>query len=66
MKRIISEEMEGTRPRGRPRRRWMDSVRETVMMKLTQSRVVDWNISQNRAKWKDLVSAAKSLNGLLR
>lgn len=63
MKRIISEEMEGTRSRKRSRQKWMNSIRET-MMKYTQSREIDWNISKNREKLKDLVSVAKSLNGL--
>lgn len=30
LKRALNEEMEETRPRGRPRRRWMDSVQETI------------------------------------
>jgi len=55
IKRIISEKMKGTRSRGRPSRRWMDSVRE-VIMELTQSREVYWNISKNRVEWKNLVS----------
>jgi len=59
----MNKEMEGMRPRGRPRRRWMDSVRET-MMELTQSREIDWNTSYDRERWKGLVIAAKSLNGL--
>jgi len=58
IKRIISEKMKGTRSRGRPSRRWMDSVRE-VIMELTQSREVYWNISKNRAEWKNLVSVKK-------
>jgi len=51
--------MEGTRLR----RRWMDSVRET-MIELMQSREINWDMAKGRRKWKDLVSAAKSLNGL--
>lgn len=50
LKRILSEEMEGTRPRGRPRRRWIDSVRET-MMELMQSRTINWNMAMDRG-WK--------------
>jgi len=59
LKRILSEEIEGTRPR----RRWMDSVRET-MMKLMQSREINRDMAKNRGKWKELVSEIKSLNGL--
>ncbi|KAF0770224.1 LINE-1 reverse transcriptase [Aphis craccivora] len=63
LKRVLSEEMEGMRLRGRPCRRRMDSVRET-MMELMQSREINWDITaKDRGKWKDLVSAAKSLNG---
>lgn len=40
IKRTINEEMVGTRPQGRLRRKEMDSVPETVM-KLTQPREVD-------------------------
>lgn len=59
MKRTMNGKMEGTNPR----RRWMDSIRKT-MMKLTQSWEIDWNISYDREKWKSLVLAVKSLNGL--
>jgi hypothetical protein len=41
----------------------MDSVRE-AMMELMQSREIKCDMAQDRGKWKDLVSAAKSLNGL--
>jgi len=41
----------------------MDSVRET-MMKLMQSQEVDWRISRNRERLKDLVSAAKRHLGM--
>lgn len=47
MNRIIKEEMGGTRLRERPRRRWMDSIWET-MIELTQSREIDWDISKER------------------
>lgn len=63
MKRITSQEMKGIRPRERPRRRWMDSVRE-IMMEFTQLRTTNWNIPKDREKWKNLVSTDKSLNGL--
>jgi len=55
--------MEGTRPRGRPRWRWMDNVQE-IRMELTQSQEVDWNTSYDRERWRGLVLAAKSLNDL--
>ncbi|KAF0757002.1 hypothetical protein FWK35_00022583 [Aphis craccivora] len=50
----LREEMEGTRPHRRPRRRWMDSVRETLM-ELMQSREINWDIVKDRGKWKNLL-----------
>jgi len=49
MKRILSEEIEGTRPQRRPHRKSMDIIRET-MMKFKLSREVDWNITKNIKK----------------
>lgn len=43
------DEMEEMRPQGRPRRKWMDGIRET-MMELTQFQEVDWTISYDRDK----------------
>lgn len=51
--------MEGTRPRGRPRQRWIDSVQET-MMEFMQLREINWNMLNDRGKWKELVLAAKA------
>jgi hypothetical protein len=48
----------GMRPRGRPRKRWGDSVRE-----LLEEIGGDWEQAYNRERWKVLVLAAKSLNG---
>jgi len=33
------------------------------MMELMQSREINWDMAKDRGKWKDLVSAAKTLNG---
>ena len=51
---------EGKRPLGRPRRRWMDSIR----MDLQEVRCgyVDWTgLAQNRDRWRTLVSAVMDL-----
>jgi hypothetical protein len=41
----------------------MDRVQEK-MMKLVQSREINWDMTKNRGKWKELVLATKSINGL--
>jgi len=48
----------GKRPRGRPRKRWKDNVKE-----LLEEIGGDWEQTYNRERWKELVLAAKSLNG---
>lgn len=58
------EEMEEMRPRGRRRRRWMDGARGGIVMELKRSWEINWDVSKEREKWKELVSAAESLNGL--
>jgi hypothetical protein len=49
----------GKRPRGRPRKRWKDSIREIL-----EVFGVDWEQAYNRERWKGVVLAAKSLNDL--
>jgi len=53
--------MEGTRPQERPHQRWIENVRETMM-----EREVDWHKSKIIIKWNNQVSAAKSLNMLVK
>lgn len=36
-KRILNSAMEGTRPKGRPRRRWIDDTREWTGLNLGES-----------------------------
>ncbi|KAF0762399.1 Reverse transcriptase domain-containing protein [Aphis craccivora] len=46
------------RPRGRPRKRWLDVVEED----LYRMGVQDWRVlAQDRDKWRDLVMAVKTL-----
>jgi len=48
----------GKRPRGRPRKRWLDVVEED----LNRMGVQDWReLVQDRDKWRDLVMAVKTL-----
>ncbi|KAL4148399.1 hypothetical protein QTP88_002652 [Uroleucon formosanum] len=52
---------EGRRPRGRPRKRWMDVVEKD----LEDLGAQNWReIVQDRDKWDDLVMAAKTLGEL--
>jgi hypothetical protein len=46
---------EGKRPRGRPRRRWEDSIR--INFREIGWEVVDWmHLAQDRDQWRDLVN----------
>jgi hypothetical protein len=58
LKGALTYVIRGKRPRGRPRKRWGDSVRE-----LLEEIGGDWEQAYNRERWKELVLAAKSLNG---
>ena len=48
-RRTLEMEVEGKRPRGRPRRRWMDGVQEDFTSKRLRRRDV-----ADRGKWKDM------------
>jgi len=51
-KKIITQELEGTRRRGRPRKRWREEV-ERVLQVLGVRR---WRgLVADRKKWKDIV-----------
>uniref|UniRef100_A0A2S2R1L0 Uncharacterized protein n=1 Tax=Sipha flava TaxID=143950 RepID=A0A2S2R1L0_9HEMI len=58
LKGALTYVIRGKRPRGRPLKRWGDSVRE-----LLEEIGGDWEQAYNRERWKELVLAAKSLNG---
>ena len=52
MYRVLVGKPEGRRPLGRPKRRWMDSVRKVVCG------YMDWiGLAQDRDRWRTLVSA---------
>ena len=56
-KKIFTEEMEGTRRRGRPRKRWKEEVErdpEVLGVRRWTELVAD------RKKWKDIVRQAKA------
>jgi hypothetical protein len=44
--------------RGRPRKRWKDNVKE-----LLEDIGVDWEQVYDGVRWREVVLAAKSLNG---
>jgi len=58
LKEALTYMTRGKRPRGRPRKRWKDSVKE-----LLEEIGVDWEQAYDRERWKEVVLAAKSLNG---
>ena len=59
--RIFLEEMEGRRPRGRPRTRWRDVVgNDLELLGVDLERVEE--MAEDRSSWRRLVVAAKGLN----
>jgi len=60
-KKIFTQELEGARRRGRPRKRW----KEEVERDLEVQRVRRWGeLVAGRKKWKDIVRQAKVHSGL--
>jgi len=60
-KKIFTEELEGTRRRGRPRKRWKEEVERDLQVlgvRRWRELIVD------RKKWKDVVRQAKAHSGL--
>jgi hypothetical protein len=68
-KRILSMQLEATRPRGRPRNRWQDEVsrcrwEDNIKMDLQE---VGWGcgdwmeLAQDRGRWQAFVSMVKNL-----
>ena len=60
-KKIFTEELEGTRKKGRPRKRWKEEVERDLKvlgMRRWRELVADWK------KWKDIVRQAKAHSGL--
>jgi hypothetical protein len=60
-KKIFTQELEGTRRRGRPRKGW----KEEVERDLRELGVRRWkNMVTDRKKWKDIVQQTKAHTGL--
>jgi len=60
-KKIFTQELEGTRRRGRPRKRWKEEVESNLQV----LGVRKWReLVADRKKWKDIVRQAKAHSGL--
>jgi hypothetical protein len=60
-KKIFTQELEGTRIRGRPKKRWKEEVeRELQVLGLRRLR----ELVADRKKWKDIVRQTKTHSGL--
>jgi hypothetical protein len=58
--RVLVGKLEGKRPLGRPRRRWMDNIR--MDLQEVGCGHVDWiGLAQDRDRWRTLVSAVMNL-----
>ena len=60
-KRIFTQELEGTRRRGRPRKGWREEVERDLQV-LGERRWRELEI--NRTKWRDIVRQTKAHSGL--
>jgi hypothetical protein len=60
-KKIVTQELEGTRRRGRPRKRWKEEVKSDLQV----LEVRRWReLVTDRKKWRDIVRQAKAHSGL--
>jgi hypothetical protein len=60
---VLVGKSEGKRPLGRPRRRWEDGIR--MDLREICLRDVDWiRLSQDRDRWRAVVSAVMNLRAL--
>ena len=60
-KKIFTQELEGTRRRGRPRKEWKEEVERDLQV----LGVRRWReLVADRKKWKDIVRQAKAPSGL--
>jgi len=58
--RVLVGKPEGKRPRGRPRRRWVDNIR--MDLQEVGYGYMDWNwLAQDRDSWRTLASAVMNL-----
>jgi hypothetical protein len=61
LKKIFTQELEGTRRRGRPRKRWKEEVERDLQV----LGVRRWKeLVTDRNKWRDIVRQAKAHSGL--
>ena len=59
-KAVYTEELTGKRPRGRPRQRWKDNIKED----LQNLEISNWQeMAKDRNEWRRVVSAAMILDG---
>jgi len=60
MYRVLLGKLEGRRPMGRPRRRWVDNI--SMDLQEVGCGYMDWiGLAQDRERWWTLVSAAMNL-----
>jgi len=60
-KKIFTQELEGTRRRGRTRKRWKEKVERDLQV----LGIRRWSeLVADRKKWKDIVRQAKAHNGV--
>jgi len=58
--RVLVGKLEGRRPLGRPRRRWVDNIR--MDLQDVRCGYMDWiGLAQDRDRWRTLVSAVMNL-----
>ena len=58
--RVLVGKLEGRRPMGRPRRRWVDNIR--LVLQAVGCGYMDWiGLAQDRDRWRTLVSAVMKL-----
>jgi hypothetical protein len=61
MSKKMTTKMEGTRKRGRPRKRWIDEVEEDFEI----MGIRNWHaVAKDRQEWRKIVLEAKVHNGL--
>jgi hypothetical protein len=57
MCRLLVRKLEGKRPLGKPRRRWIDNIKMDIGLS-----VVDWiGLAQDRYRWRAVVNAVMNL-----
>jgi len=57
---VLVWKLEGKRPLGRPRRRWVNNIR--MDLQEVQCGYMDWiGLAQDRDRWRTLVSAVMNL-----